>query len=136
MRNFIKTESRRCEKRKRLMLKTARESQRDGESHRHVEEGEKERADQSCSPLFLQRLIWSSGRLCDASSFILSHSTLALVSFREIRCPPWAVYKPARQPAQPGHAAEKSFPSYLTCSLTCSSFFSSSLVSNSLSFLL
>lgn len=100
------------------MLKTAEKRQGDGESHRHVEEEEKERADQSRSSLFLQRLIRSSGRLCDASSFIPSHSTLALVSFREIHCPPWAVYKPGRQPAQSGHVAVKSFPSYLTCSLT------------------
>ena len=45
------------------------------------------------APLDLEQ----QGRLCDASGFIPSRSSLALVSFREIHCPPWAVYMPGRQ---------------------------------------
>lgn len=94
----------------------------------------KERADQSCFSRFLLLLIPSSGRLCDASCFIQSRSSLALVSFGEIHCPPWAVYMPTRQPGSLHNQAtqgreKKSFSSYHTCSFTCSSSLLSLIVS-------
>lgn len=94
----------------------------------------KERADQSCFSRFLLLLIPSSGRLCDASCFIQSHSSLALVSFGEIHCPPWAVYMPTRQPGSLHNQAtqgrgKKSFSSNHTCSFTCSSSLLSLIVS-------
>lgn len=61
-----------------------------------------------------------------------SRSSLALVSFRELHCPPWAVYMPARQPGrQPGQAGEKVSVSHLLSHMLLTLF---SVVSNSLSF--
>ena len=90
---------------------------------------DKERADQSCVPRFLQLLIQSSGWLCVASGFIPSRSSPALVSFGEIPCPLWAVFMPARQPALPGHDGERERErererefSFLSCFLPHMSF--------------
>lgn len=81
------------------MMKRAWNRGRDSGWWKKWRNREKERSDQRCFSRFLQLLIRSSGRLCDASGFIPSRSSLALVSFREIHCPPWAVYMPASQAA-------------------------------------
>ncbi|TNN59344.1 hypothetical protein EYF80_030447 [Liparis tanakae] len=72
------------------------------DEEKHVRDMQKqrereERADQSRSPRSLRLLIRSSGRWCAASVPIPSRSSLALVSFGELRRPRWAAYTPVSQ---------------------------------------
>lgn len=116
-----------------------RQHKRGGRTERVTDRGEGEKEEDRSKLFFLaflQLLIWSSGRQRSAKRLHpTSCSSLALVSFREIHCPPWAVYMPDRQPAQPGHVGEKKRNfSFLSLVLLSSFLLSCSPVSCRLAF--